>query len=171
MTKQKLNITGGRGFTPLEKSADLNRRIIFNGIRKRCSLPGFTLMEVVIALAITSISLLALLRLHLVSARLVDTAELKSQAVLLADGKIAEALADGFPNVGTTSGAVQHGGTSFQWQREVANLYPAELSNFNPDFQGNGLRKISVSIDWKTGIAEKHLNMFTYVADSPPKVD
>ncbi len=126
---------------------------------------AFTLMEVVIALAITSISLLALLRLHLVSTVLADTAELTSQAVLLADGKIAEALAEDYPDLGVTRGTVQHGGTSFQWQREVTNTYLSQFSNLNPDLSGKGLRKISVNINWKTGNANKHLNISTYVAD------
>jgi hypothetical protein len=118
-------------------------------------------MEVVIALAITSISLLALLRLHLVSTVLADTAELTSQAVLLADGKIAEALAEDYPDLGVTRGTVQHGGTSFQWQREVADTYLYHLGNLNI----HGLRKISVDIRWKNGLANKYLNISTYVAD------
>jgi type II secretion system protein I len=126
---------------------------------------AFTLMEVVIALAITSISLLALIRLHLVSAVLADTAELSTQAVLLADGKIEEAMANGYPNIGIDRGTVQHGGMYFQWQREVADTYPFEFGNLNPDLSGKGLRKISVNINWKTGSTNKHLEMFTYVAD------
>ena len=126
---------------------------------------AFTLMEVVIALAITSISLLALLRLHLVSTVLADTAELTSQAVLLADGKIAEALAEDYPNLGVTRGIVQHGGISFQWQREITDTYLSQFSSLNPDLSGKGLRKISVNIRWKNGLANKYLNMSTYVAD------
>jgi Tfp pilus assembly protein PilV len=118
-------------------------------------------MEVVIALAITSISLLALLRLHLVSTVLADTAELTSQAVLLADGKIAEALAEGYPNLGVNKGTVQHGGISFQWQTEVTDTYPPQFSDLNI----KGLRKISVNVRWKIGLAIKYLNMSTYVAD------
>jgi type II secretion system protein I len=126
---------------------------------------AFTLMEVVIALAITSISLLALLRLHLFSTVLADTAELKSQALLLADGKIAEAMAEDYPNIGTTQGIVQHGGISFQWQREITDTYLSQFCNLNSDLPAKALRKISVNIKWKNGLADKYLNLFTYVAN------
>ena len=56
---------------------------------------GFTLVEVIVALVIVSISLLGLIRLHLISISMADSAEMTSQAVLLAEEKIAETLALG----------------------------------------------------------------------------
>jgi len=126
---------------------------------------AFTLLEVVIALAITSISLLALLRLHIVSAALADTAELTSQAVLIGEGKIAETLTEDYPDIDVTSGIVQHGSTSFQWRREITEAYLTQFGNLNPDLLKNGIRKISVSIKWKTGLGYKYFDMSTYVAD------
>jgi prepilin-type N-terminal cleavage/methylation domain-containing protein len=126
---------------------------------------AFTLLEVVIALAITSVSLLALLKLQVVSSALADTAELTNQAVLIGDGKIAETLAEGYPNLGVTTGIVEHGNISFQWRREVTEAYPAQFGNFNPDLLQNGIRKISVNIKWKTGLGYKYFDLSTYVAD------
>lgn len=136
-----------------------------HNILKRQSHGAFTLLEVVIALAITSISLLALLKLHVVSSALADTAELTSQAVLIGDGKIAESLAEGYPNLGVTTGIVEHGSTSFQWRREIMEAYPAQFGNLNPDLLKNGIRKISVNIKWKTGLGYKYFDLSTYVAD------
>ena len=45
---------------------------------------GFTFIEVVMALAIVSIALVALLRLHLVSIRMADTINVRSHPLLLA---------------------------------------------------------------------------------------
>ena len=55
---------------------------------------AFTFVEVVVALTIVSISLLALLRLHLISIRAVSKAQVKTQAVFLANEKIAEKIND-----------------------------------------------------------------------------
>jgi Tfp pilus assembly protein PilV len=51
---------------------------------------AFTFVEVTVALAIASISLLTLLKLNLLSIRLSDRAQITTQAVLLANEKIAD---------------------------------------------------------------------------------
>ena len=65
---------------------------------------AFTLIESVVALAVASIALLALLRLQLVAMSTADKAQGLTQAVLVAQGKMAEALSAGYPPVGATSG-------------------------------------------------------------------
>ena len=122
---------------------------------------AFTFIEVIIALAIVSISLLALLRLHLTSIRLTDTAQTISQAVLLADEKIAEALAAGYPKQGANSGIVEKNDSKLHWQTEVADLQSPQLNEANV----SGLRKISVDVRWKQGTGWRHLRTSTYVAD------
>ena len=130
-----------------------------------CSRRAFTLLEVLIALSVCSISLLALLKLHIVSSALADTAELTSQAVLIGDGKISEALAEGYPQLGVTTGIIEHENTSFQWRREVTQAYPNQFGNLNTALLNNGIRKISVNIKWKTGLGYKYFDLSTYVAD------
>lgn len=122
---------------------------------------AFTLVEVILALAIASISVLALLKLHLISIGLAETAQVASQAVFLAEQKIEEALAAGYPNVGTDNGTVENNGLSLNWQTEVTDL---QL----PQFEGTditGLRKISVDVSYKHGLGRKNLQMSTYVTD------
>lgn len=122
---------------------------------------AFTFIEVLVALAIVSISLLALIRLHIISIKMTDTAQITSQAVLLANEKIAEILAAGFPQEGTDSGTVQRNALGLHWTTEVANLLPTQLQ----DMKITGLRRILVDVTWKQGIRRKHLQMSTYVAD------
>ncbi len=124
-------------------------------------LPAFTFVEVLVALAIISISLLTLLKLHVISIRLADTAEITSQAALLADEKIAEVLAPGYPRLGSNSGIVERNNKRFEWQTEVADLRLPQLD----DASISGLRKISVDVGWKNGSGKKHLEMSTCVAD------
>jgi len=143
-------------FTPLEVIPEswamhLRRRL----------LTGFTFVEVIVALAIVSISLLALLRLHMISISMADTAQITSQAVFLADEKIAETLALGYPEVGTDSGTVEKSVLYLHWQTEVTHPQSPQLDEANI----TGLRKILVDVSWKQGVGRKHLQMSTYVAD------
>ncbi len=122
---------------------------------------AFTFIEVIIALVIVSISLLALIRLHLISISMTETAEITSQAVFLANEKIAETLAAGFPEEGTNSGTVQRNALALHWQTEVTDLQPSHLDGMDIA----GLRRIFVDVSWKQGIRRKTLQMSTYVAD------
>lgn len=124
--------------------------------------PGaFTFVEVIVALAIASIALLTLLKLHLLSIRLVDRAQITTQAVLLANEKIAETLAGGYPDEGRTSGTVEKNGLTLKWQAQVADQQLAQLGQSHV----TGLRKVVVDVNWKRGASGKGLQMSTYVAD------
>lgn len=122
---------------------------------------GFTFIEVVVALAIVSISLLALIKLHLVSIRLAETARITSNAVFLADQKIAETLALGYPKEGADCGTVENNAVCLHWQTEVTPLQLSQLAQAGV----TGLREISVDVSWEHGTGQKHIRMFTYVAD------
>ena len=122
---------------------------------------AFTLVEVIAALVIVSISLLGLIRLHLISITMADAAEMTSQAVLLAEEKIAEALAQGYPKEGIASGVIEKNTHSLHWQTEVTGLQSPQLVEADI----TGLRKICVEVDWKQGSSSKSLQMSTYVAD------
>ena len=122
---------------------------------------AFTFVEVVVALAIVSISLLALLRLHIISISMVDKAQITTQAVLLANEKIAETIAAGYPKEGTNSGTTEKNGLTLNWQTEVKDLRLPQLDKVHI----SGLRKILVDIAWKQGVSRKQLQMSTYVAD------
>jgi len=134
-----------------------NRHAAIRGTRKS----AFTFIEVLVALVIVSISLLALIRLHIISISMTDTAEITSQAVFLGNEKIAETVAAGFPEEGTNSGTVQKNALALHWQTEVTDLLPSQLDGMNIA----GLRRIFVDVSWKQGIRRKHLQMSTYVAD------
>ncbi|MGD2095456.1 MAG: prepilin-type N-terminal cleavage/methylation domain-containing protein [Phycisphaerales bacterium] len=128
---------------------------------KHIRIVGFTFMEVIVALTIVSIALVGLIRLHLISIRMVEAAELTSQAVLLAEEKIAETLSLGYPQKGTESGTVERNAMSMNWRTEVTDLQSNRLAETGI----KGLRKISVDIGWEQGTAYKNLQMSTYVAD------
>ena len=122
---------------------------------------AFTFIEVLIALVIVSISLLALIRLHLISINMTETAEIKSQAVFLTNEKIAETLALGYPEEGTKSGTVEMNTLDLHWQTEITDIKPQQLN----ELDNVGLRRILVDVSWEQGIRHKHIQMSTYVAD------
>lgn len=138
-----------------------------NYIKTKCtffakaSTRAFTFVEVIMALAIVSISLLGLIRLNLININMVDIAQTNSQATLLAQQKIAEILAGGYPNRGTDYGTVKKNTLRFDWQTEVTPLRSPQLDQA----QIYGLRKVSANVSWKQGTSRKHLQMSTYVAD------
>ena len=92
---------------------------------------------------------------------MVDTAQITTQAVLLANEKIAETVAIGYPETGTNSGSMEKNGLTLNWQTEVTDLRLPQLDKVNIE----GLRKILVDITWKQGLSRKQLQMSTYVAD------
>jgi prepilin-type N-terminal cleavage/methylation domain-containing protein len=122
---------------------------------------AFTFVEVMIALAVVSISLVALLGLHLRSLAMAQAAQMTSQAVLLADAKVAEVLACGYPGLGGSSGADERNNIAYDWQARVSNVESLRLG----DILIAGLREVSVDVRWKQGPGRRHVRMATYVAD------
>lgn len=122
---------------------------------------AFTFVEVIVALAIVSISMLTLLRLHIISICMVDKAQITTQAVLLANEKIAEKIAAGYPEEGTDSGSTEKNGLMLNWQTEVTDLRLPQLDKVHI----TGLRKILVDITWKQGVSRKQFQTSAYVAD------
>jgi general secretion pathway protein I len=131
------------------------------GTKKMRRSKGFTFIEVIIALIVVSISLLGLIKLHLVSISMAEVAEVTSQAALLAQEKIAETLALGYPREGITSGRIERNNRILNWQTKVKDLQSPELR----EAKIIGLRTIIVEVDWEQGTATKSLQMSAYVAD------
>jgi general secretion pathway protein I len=129
--------------------------------RCRAKSVGFTFVEVLLALAISSIALLGLLRLHLLSTATAEAAQATTEAVFVAQAQIAEVLACGFPKQGTTSGVVERNGQAFTWTTEIRD---AGRSGVIP--ASKGLREVSVTVAWEPAANGKSLTMTTLVADT-----
>jgi len=122
---------------------------------------GFTLIEVVAALAIAATALLALLQLQLLSVRVADQARTISRAVLLAQEKMADVLSRDRPPLGVSSGVIE--GTEFAWQTQVTDApLPAAC---RPAAGRSRLREISVEVTWRTGPGAKRIRLTTYLAE------
>jgi type II secretion system protein I len=134
---------------------------------------GFTLLEAVAALAVAAIALLSLLQLQLVSMRTADKAEGLTQAVFLAQEKIAETISAGYPPLGVKSGSTRAQGDQFDWQIEVteAHLPPftaagSASSSSRPTLRSERLRQLSVEVSWQKGPGVNHVSLTTFVAEN-----
>ncbi len=125
---------------------------------------GFTLIEVIAALAIVSIALLGLLHLHLVSLRTADRALVITQAVFLAQEKMADVLCCGYPPLGAESGVVEVNGSELAWRTEVTD--ERALPGGPPDLRPRDLRKVAVDVSLEKEPGGKTIHLTTYVAKS-----
>jgi general secretion pathway protein I len=113
---------------------------------------GFTLLEVMIALAILALVAVAFLRAQASSVHLVDESMQISLATLLAKEKMAELESAGFPEVGNNSGTGGEDFPLFRWEQIVSST---EILN---------VRKAVVRVLWMEGTRERSLDLTTYFA-------
>jgi len=146
----------------LDKTAINNRKSAQKTMRvSRHKKNGFTFFEVIIALAVVSIALVALLRLDLISINSANQCETMTYAAMLAQGKMAQVNAEGFPAIQSTHGQTLFRQLDLRWKIEVTNLQEAQLpkSDFSP------LRRVCVTVNWQNGNSPQNYRLVTYAAD------
>jgi general secretion pathway protein I len=108
---------------------------------------GFTLLEVMVAIAILGIALLGLLGLHHQSLQSVVRAQQATRASMLAQAVMTEAELERFPDLGLTSGDFEGWFPGefpdFRWERDVV------ASGMFPD-----VRKVRVLIRYGPGLTQ-----------------
>ena len=104
---------------------------------------GFTLLEVLVALAILSIALVVLLGLRNRDVALVDATRHLTVATALARMKVVEVGLEGFPELGESAGEFGEGYPEFHWQRVVSST-PFDY-----------VREVRVSVAWSQNDRER----------------
>ena len=124
------------------------------------SIRAFTLIEVLIALAITLIGLVPLLHLLTTSILMTDSAWNLSQATLIGNARLAEVISHNDLKIGTDKGSIecQEKEIVFDWQSKVTEADIEELQEINP----TGLRKVTVTVMWPEGQSQKEISLTTY---------
>nr|WP_295371296.1 type II secretion system minor pseudopilin GspI [uncultured Sphingosinicella sp.] len=103
---------------------------------RRSAQEGFTLIEMLVALAIFSLAALALLRLE--GATVANTARLQDQAMaqIVARNLAVEAMTDPVaPAFGSESGSTANGGRSWRWTRTVGRSPEPRIQQIQIDVQ------------------------------------
>ena len=136
---------------------------------------AFTLVEVLLALAVLAIGGVTLLELQLLSMRAADRAARQSQAILFAGQKMSEALAAAAATA--ASGAAGSGSIGLNSSQGVTDedtpggplnwtVTVADLSG--TDIQGVsiiGLKSVTVDVAWPEGDVERKVELVNYFAE------
>jgi general secretion pathway protein I len=113
---------------------------------------GFTLLEVMIAVAILALVAVAFLRAQASSIRLIDESVQISMATLLAKERMAELESRGFPEPGDSSGPGGEVFPSFRWEYKISTT---EIPN---------VRKALVRVLWAEGDLQRNMELTAYFA-------
>ena len=116
---------------------------------------GFTLIEIVVALAILSLALPTLLRSFTEAAKGQALAENRTTALYLLKFRMAEIELEGYPDIGEEDG--EFGDNSrFRWHSDVQDVESEEIE---------GMRRVTVTVTWQERGKERSISMNTYLAD------
>jgi general secretion pathway protein I len=115
---------------------------------------GFTLLEVLISLAIIAIVLITCLRAQNQSIRLYHLSRDMTVATILARQKMGEIELAGFPELGGEEGDFEDQFPGFTWQKTVS-MTPFEEA-----------RKVDLSVIWKEGIRERRVDVIAYITNT-----
>jgi general secretion pathway protein I len=110
---------------------------------------GFTLLEVMIALAIIAVAFVALLGLRNRDIVMHDRARAVIEATALAQQRLSETLVGAFPDVGVSEGQFDEGHARYAWRQSVS---PTPF-----DFA----REVRVSVIWDPPQNE-HVDLVSY---------
>ncbi len=116
---------------------------------------GFTLVEIVVALAILSLALPTLLRSFTEGAKGQALAENRTTALYLLKFRMAAIELEGYPDIGEEDGEFGEN-SRFRWHSEVQDVESEEIE---------GMRLVTVTVTWQDGGKERLISASTYLAD------
>ncbi|WP_432471307.1 type IV pilus modification PilV family protein [Amphritea sp. HPY] len=125
---------------------------------------GFSLLEVLVAFVVLSLSLGIILQIFSLSSRITRTSEVYQQALLVAESKMAELLSEPFIEPGRDDGSYDdrdHDGVmlDMQWQTEVSDYeFPDDPPVDNQSLQPY---LIEVSVSWGDGAKAQNITLST----------
>lgn len=106
---------------------------------------GFTLIEILVALAIFALAALALLNLSGQNLRSADLAETRLLAAVIAENRAVEAQLSNLP-VGEEAGTEEAGGRTWRWSRRTLETGDAALLRVDIEVRGEGSEQVLVSL-------------------------
>ncbi|MGW8287688.1 MAG: type IV pilus modification PilV family protein [Desulfobulbales bacterium] len=120
---------------------------------------GFTLLEVMIAVAIIAIALTTLLGSQSQSVSFANSAKFETMAALLAQSKMSEITTQKANGLTNDSGDFGEDYPGYSWELSVSDLAipgVADISNY--------LKQVDLTVTW--GVFSYNLRLYHYVAES-----
>jgi len=129
---------------------------------KNLSAKGFTLLEVMIAVAIIAIALTTLLGSQSQSVSFANSAKFETMAALLARSKMSEIEMQGKDTLASDSGDFGDDYPGYAWEVAVSDISIGEAFNIS-DY----LKQVDLTVTW--GVFSYNLRLYQYVAESNGK--
>ena len=116
---------------------------------------GFTLVEILVTLAILAAVLPALLQAFASAARNQGLSDNSTTALYLLKFRMAEIEMNGYPDVGEENGEFGEN-TRYRWRSVVEDIESEDVEN---------IRRVQVTVLWIHRNRERSMSMSTYIAD------
>jgi general secretion pathway protein I len=128
-------------------------------MKNNCADKGFTLLEVMIAVAIIAIALTTLLGSQSQSVSFANSAKFETMAALLAQSKMSELVTLEKNRLTSDSGDFGDDYPGFTWEVRVSDITIGNIANIS-DY----LKQVDLTVTW--GVYNYNLRLYQYVAES-----
>ena len=128
-------------------------------MKNNCADKGFTLLEVMIAVAIIAIALTTLLGSQSQSVSFANSAKFETMAALLAQSKMSELVTLEKNRLTSDSGDFGDDYPGFTWEVTVSDITIGNIANIS-DY----LKQVDLTVTW--GVYNYNLRLYQYVAES-----
>ena len=119
-------------------------------------------MEVMVALAILSLSLVLVLQIISASLQTEELSNYLTKAAFLAQDKLEGMLINGYPEVQNDSGSFGENNPEFTWETKVTSINLSHPENLDVD--EDELRKIELAVFWKVRNKLQKLDLVSFMA-------
>ena len=126
---------------------------------KNFSNKGFTLLEVMVAVALVAIALTTLLGSQSQSVSFANSAKFETMAALLAQSKMSEIAIQGKDTLSSDSGNFGDDYPGFAWEAKVS-----DISIEGVDTISDYLKQVDLTVTW--GVFNFNVRLYHYVAES-----
>ena len=120
---------------------------------------GFTLLEVMIAVAIIAIALTTLLGSQSQSVSFANSAKFETMAALLAQSKMSEITAQNASDLNNDSGDFGDDYPGYTWEVSVSDLVIPGVGDIS-----NYLKQVDLTVTW--GVFSYNLRLYQYMAEN-----
>jgi prepilin-type N-terminal cleavage/methylation domain-containing protein len=128
---------------------------------------GFTLIEIMVAIFILTLGVLAVLAMFPYGLRIMNASNMSTKAVELAQGKIEEVISISYQSINISDTIENSLPSPFEaFKRETIITYVDPSSGLSQTDSDKGVKKIRVIVFWKSGLvlSQKNIEVSTLIS-------